>query len=716
MAGRPAIAPRVARSFGGPIGHLNTGHGPVRESQMTTKSNQSRSLQAVLPLLLFLTSILIGCSNVSDTPIVPDANAPSVILNSAGDDINAHQMWYAWDVRIDPDILSAEIAPARELSAHWDVTSYLNTPGRANSIAFSNLHYVEPDALSVTVDINHPFPGQPSLNCFDVKGIVMSYPDIDFSSGGVSMILKNADGWTARWPGDECADINPYIDFAIENPERRFESGAIHSRELIIRVPDGNPLEFTYVIDACWLPESMIDPGNPSLSPHCNEAYDVDVDVSGPINGLDGSMALMSIEFHDWQLDGGYADVTVEATSLMRDPINAELIRDGTTVEFECFLTNELNASPGFYNALVCVRDELNNPDNDTLTTFFVVPVEVTDETPALTGISIHPDAVALPEQASSDTFALFANYSDNSMVKINSGIEWDAEGFDLNGNPLVEIGSNGRATRLTSRWWGGTAAVTADYEGFQDSANVYCEDPFADRVDVEFGALNEEGGTYTQPEALLGPPTGGGSIGGGLTVCSLGYGGIATLRFTDNVIVDGPGADLIVFENAFYIGECDWDGGVEHAVWNETAIVEVSQDGINWLRMPCDFNPLNITCGLEPYQNPSSFYGLAGNHPVYANVEPDGSLRDGIDPVDPEAAGGDAFDLADVGLDWCAWVRLVDTGDSESAPGTETYDDDGDLILDFGKVSITGAIPGCAGFDGDSIAAINSESPLNVQ
>ena len=100
----------------------------------------------------------------------------------------------------------------------------------------------------------------------------------------------------------------------------------------------------------------------------------------------------------------------------------------------------------------------------------------------------------------------------------------------------------------------------------------------------------------------------------------------------------------------------------------------------------------------------------------MFASVAPDGTLSGGVDPTDQSTAGGDAFDLAEVGLDWCKYVRLIDTGDSIDAPGTEQYDADGDMILDFGKESPLGAQIGQAGFDCDSVAAIHSSDPLSFK
>lgn len=52
-------------------------------------------------------------------------------------------------------------------------------------------------------------------------------------------------------------------------------------------------------------------------------------------------------------------------------------------------------------------------------------------------------------------------------------------------------------------------------------------------------------------PAIVLGPPRGGGAFQGGTDTVSLGLGGTITLAFDDNLIVDQPGPDLPVFENA---------------------------------------------------------------------------------------------------------------------------------------------------------------------
>lgn len=101
------------------------------------------------------------------------------------------------------------------------------------------------------------------------------------------------------------------------------------------------------------------------------------------------------------------------------------------------------------------------------------------------------------------------------------------------------------------------------------------------------------------------------------------------TLGFSGGRVFDGPGPDLVVFENPFEIA-----GG---GVFMEPAVVEVSSDGERFVAFPHAY--------LGPPEgsaDPAHWVGFAGITPV-AHDEPAGG-----DPFDPDA-GGDRFDLADL-------------------------------------------------------------------
>ncbi|MDO8527909.1 MAG: hypothetical protein Q7T03_09515 [Deltaproteobacteria bacterium] len=164
----------------------------------------------------------------------------------------------------------------------------------------------------------------------------------------------------------------------------------------------------------------------------------------------------------------------------------------------------------------------------------------------------------------------------------------------------------------------------------------------------------------------LLGPPYGGGFYIQSGDVVSLGNGGEIILGFPRYFPVNGSGPDFIIFENAF-------QPRGSTSLFAEPAIVSVSQDGINFISFPCNLNP--------PYD------GCAGTHAVYANPD----LND-LNPRDPATAGGDAFDLAEVGLRYIQFIKIKDSNL---------------------KLAGDGAVQtGQAGFDLDAIAIVHGAKP----
>jgi len=160
----------------------------------------------------------------------------------------------------------------------------------------------------------------------------------------------------------------------------------------------------------------------------------------------------------------------------------------------------------------------------------------------------------------------------------------------------------------------------------------IYDPNPFASSV-VSYSPGEGAGfGQDSFPDIVLGAPTGGGENSGSLDVLTLGHQGEIILAF-DVLITDGDGADVIIFENPF-IG------------WTETGVVSASEDGETWFTWPCD--ALNSEDG---------FPGCAGVTPVLSH--PDNC----IDATDVEVAGGDHFDLADIGLETAAFIRIQDSG-----------------------------------------------------
>ncbi len=171
-------------------------------------------------------------------------------------------------------------------------------------------------------------------------------------------------------------------------------------------------------------------------------------------------------------------------------------------------------------------------------------------------------------------------------------------------------------------------------------SGDALCEASwFATHVESATFGPGQNFGRQGMPEAVLGPARGGGCCGGSLDVVSLGNGGSIVLGF-GRTILDGPGADFVVFENPFEFG---------NSLYAELATVEVSVDGTDWRAFPC-------TASTAPYGR------CAGWHPVFL---------DGVEgAVVPSNAGGDPFDLAEVGLVEAKFVRVTDRPDLDPPDG----------------------------------------------
>jgi hypothetical protein len=92
--------------------------------------------------------------------------------------------------------------------------------------------------------------------------------------------------------------------------------------------------------------------------------------------------------------------------------------------------------------------------------------------------------------------------------------------------------------------------------------------------------------------------------------VLSLGDGGWATYYFA-NPITDGPGADFAVFENGF-LNPAD-----STMAYLELAFVEVSTDGLNWVRFAAESHTdTTLQCaGTGQYMDARKVHNLAGKY-----------------------------------------------------------------------------------------------------
>ncbi len=161
---------------------------------------------------------------------------------------------------------------------------------------------------------------------------------------------------------------------------------------------------------------------------------------------------------------------------------------------------------------------------------------------------------------------------------------------------------------------------------------------------------------------------------GNSFEICSLGPQGSITLSFGRNV-PNGLGPDLMVFENGFSDS------------FLELAFVEVSSDGVNFVRFPnrsLTPEPVAAFGGLDT----TDVSGLAGKY------------RQGF---------GTPFDLADLPVDpnldrdAVRFVRIVDV------EGGVSLDSEGEVIFDPAPTV------GSAGFDLDGVALLEADFVANV-
>lgn len=190
--------------------------------------------------------------------------------------------------------------------------------------------------------------------------------------------------------------------------------------------------------------------------------------------------------------------------------------------------------------------------------------------------------------------------------------------------------------------------------------------DPYADEV-VSFipGEDYSFFGSEYFPNNVIGPPDRSRHISVASPsndpqeVLSLGTGGEIIVRFTDNVVVNGPGVDFTIFENPFEI----FGGGT----FIEAGIVSVSRNGISWHTFPYDTTTYANMAGVTP------------------------TLRG--DPTDPSVSGGDSFDLDDIPDIYLPYITYV-------------------KISDLGSLKQEGMFNG--DFDLDAVVAVNS-SPVGT-
>ncbi|HBS88770.1 MAG: hypothetical protein A2W91_04150 [Bacteroidetes bacterium GWF2_38_335] len=166
--------------------------------------------------------------------------------------------------------------------------------------------------------------------------------------------------------------------------------------------------------------------------------------------------------------------------------------------------------------------------------------------------------------------------------------------------------------------------------------------------------------------------------------VVSLGDGGTAVVSFAQP-LANGPGPDFAIFENGFQSAFAPYN------YFLELAYVEVSSDGINYVKFPCYSNtPLEEQITSYGQLDPTSIWGLAGKYVLNYGT-----------PFDLELLVGHS----EINIDSITSIRITDVVGSIN-PEYARYDSDGRIINDPWPTAMYSS-----GFDLDAVGVINFRS-----
>lgn len=214
-----------------------------------------------------------------------------------------------------------------------------------------------------------------------------------------------------------------------------------------------------------------------------------------------------------------------------------------------------------------------------------------------------------------------------------------------------------------------GSTAISKDSSVFVAWAdNLIIERGYLDIAfpDLGFASFGSDTNALHHPE------------GNSVDVVSLGDGGTAVLTFNSSIF-NGPGPDFAIFENGFADN------------YLELAFVEVSSDGVNFVRFPAiSESPTTTQIGPFEYSDCRYVHNLAGKY------------RQGFGtPFDLE----DLIDSVGIDLNAITHIKLIDVvGSIDTLFGT--YDSQGNIINDLYPTPFESG-----GFDLDGIGVIHQNS-----
>ncbi len=282
---------------------------------------------------LFFGILLPGCSSNSSNPVMSDtALSENPTLDQpqtpSGNSVPSagRFLWGIWNLSFDPATTEVMVEPAREGSAHFDITAMLIPPqcGDCVKVEVTDFYPVS-GTLYADITLRNPT----AFDGYDVRGILYT--------NDVGHELRNPDAWTKRFDIPGGSSLNPFIAFADDIDHRKFAAFASHTREYRIDVP--SPPQYDVITFAV----SVSYPDN------CLEPYAIDNFDQGYFYEFQDCETEIQVDVFDWQND-------VDKVTLVAPEITGE--------EFTQFhhhwgniwkltLVNKMAVPPGFYKVRI---------------------------------------------------------------------------------------------------------------------------------------------------------------------------------------------------------------------------------------------------------------------------------------------------------------------------------------------------------------------------
>lgn len=357
------------------------------ENLMKTIKFSLRTICILSVIILFL----VGCKGGGD-PI--QSSTGSTTITRTQDSGSAPNRFFVglWTVSISADRETIEILPDRSGMMHFNVTELLEVWPCDICLRITDLELLEDNVVQMDITLEHPVPSdlKHKLPGFDVRGILITGSDYTFPESGrkiawgdESIRHLNPDGYTTlfnptEFPetdpsflgyieglyapgGNLSATLNPFTAYNQNNARRIFYYFDTSTRTVRWYFPEG-PVEFGYVIDACWakpikdagpVTERFPDKAN------CLEAYSIEAFIESDNDLEEGGSADVRVRVLDHQGVETISTVTLEAPDLFPDVISLDLsgIEGEQLALFSGTIGNDLIPPSGEFPLLIRIQD-----------------------------------------------------------------------------------------------------------------------------------------------------------------------------------------------------------------------------------------------------------------------------------------------------------------------------------------------------------------------